>query len=144
MNRVLRIEVVRYGIAGTIGYVVNLVVLLGLVRIAGVDEYTALFPAFVANTVSNFLFIRYWTFGGAADRHVQADALRYLVVVGVLLAFNYLTFYIYFTVFGLNDATSQTLSILCGLPVGFTLNRRWAFAGDSHRVAPRGDARHTP
>lgn len=117
----------RYVITGGFGYLLNLVVLLGLIRLAGVDEYAALFPAYVANTASNFLLNRHWTFG-AGTRSAAGDLMRYVVVAIVLLFWNYLTFFVFFSLVGLPDAIAQTCSILLGLPVGFTLNRRWAFA----------------
>lgn len=120
----------KYVVVGGIGYLVNLVAFVAGMH-AGLDEYAALAPAFLANTVSNFELNRRWTFSSRGDACGQLG--RFCVVAAVLLGTNYTTFHLFFSLLGLSSVAAQTLSIIVGVPIGFGLNRVWTFA-------PRGSS----
>lgn len=126
----------RYVVVGGFGYAVNLVVFAVAVRLVGLDEYVALAPAFVLNTLSNFLLNRWWTFGSRAP--LGAELGRFTAVAALLLVTNYTTFHVFFSVLGLPDIAAQALAIVVGLPIGFTINRLWTFAPE---VDPTRDVR---
>ena len=126
-SRLFASTAVRYLFTGTFGYLVNLVVLAGLVRGMGVDPYVAVGAAYVANTLFNYSLNRIWTFQSTSN-DVRGEFARFMVVAVLLLVVNFATFHLFYGVFGLVEELAQTISILIGLPLGFTINRAWAFA----------------
>lgn len=138
--RLLGRTTVRYLVTGGIGYTVNLVVFAGAIA-ATVDPYVALLAAFLANTASNFVLNRYWTFGG--DAPLLQSLARYSVLALGLLALNYATFHGFHGIFGLPPVPAQGLAIIVGLPVGFLASRMWAFRGPDPASGRAGDASRT-
>lgn len=125
-SRPVHHEGARYVVVGGFGYLVNLAVFGALVRVLDVNEYVALAPAFAANTVSNFLLNRWWTF--SSTEPIGGQLSRFMVVVVVLLVTNYASFHVFFAWFGIPDLPAQALAIIVGVPIGFIANRSWTYA----------------
>ena len=70
------LQLVRFGIVGTIGFAVNLAVYALLVHGLGVDYRLAAVLAWLIAVINNFMLNRHWTFD-AGDGVVHFQAMRF-------------------------------------------------------------------
>ena len=79
------VQLVKFGVVGGSGYVVNLAVFAAAVKLADVHHLVAATIAFVVAVTNNFWWNRHWTFG-ARDGHAGFQAARFFSVsVGAFL-----------------------------------------------------------
>jgi putative flippase GtrA len=121
-------QLVRFGIVGASGYVVNLAVFTFLV--AGVDVHyrAAATAAFLVAVANNFYWNRHWTFR-ARDGHAGFQAARFLTVSVIAFCFNLLVLELLVAVAGVPEVPAQALAIIAATPLSFVGNKLWSFAG---------------
>ena len=73
------LQLVRFGLVGGVGFVVNVAVYALCVHGAGVDYHVANVVAWLVAVLNNFVLNRHWTFD-AADGRAHAQAVRFLLV----------------------------------------------------------------
>src|SRR5271166_5045496 len=83
------LQLVRFGLVGGVGFVVNLAVYTLLVHAAGADYRVANVIAWLIAVMNNFVLNRHWTFDARGGR-AHAQAIRFLVVSLVAEAFSLL------------------------------------------------------
>ena len=119
-------QLVRFGVVGASGYVINLAVFALAVHGASFDKGIAATLAFIVALSNNFVWNRLWTFEARAG-HAGMQAARFLAVsvgaFGLNLAFLHL-----FVDAGLAPVLAQALAVGCATPVNFAGNRLWSFA----------------
>ena len=120
------LQLVRFGVVGASGYVVNLAVFALLVHGASVDYKLAAVGAFVVALSNNFLWNRWWTFR-ASDGHAGFQAARFCVVSLVAFAFNLVVLYTLVEGIGLSEVPAQALAIAAATPLNFVGNKLWSF-----------------
>ena len=119
---------VRYGLTGTVGALINLGTFQLLLDL-GLHKFLASPIAIEISIVSNFLMNNYWTF---AERNMSGSkrirGLKYNAVALATLALNYATFV------GLSILYPQALPVLlqaCGIApaaaLNYFMNSRWTF-----------------
>ena len=119
-------ELVRFGLVGGSGYVVNLLVFTLLVHGADTGHRVAALGAFLVAVANNFLWNRRWTFRGHTER-AHRQAVRFLVVsVGAFL-FNLVVLEILVTGFDFPEVPSQAIAIAAATPLSFLGNKLWTF-----------------
>jgi putative flippase GtrA len=119
-------QLLRFGVVGASGYVVNLVVFATMVEVVGLDHRAAAVIAFVVALTNNFFWNRHWTFR-AGGGHAGFQAARFLVVsIGAFL-FSLVVLELLVSVAGLPDVPAQALAIACATPLNFAGNRLWSF-----------------
>jgi putative flippase GtrA len=119
------LQLLRFGIVGASGYVVNLVVYSLCVHPLAIDYRLAATIAFLAALANNFLWNRHWTFK-AGHGHAGHQGARFLVVSLLAFGLNLLVLQ------GLVDAglakvPAQALAVLAATPANFLGNRLWTF-----------------
>jgi putative flippase GtrA len=120
------LQLLRFGMVGASGYVVNLVVFAALTGALGTDHRVAATGAFLVAVTNNFWWNRHWTFG-ASDRAVGFQAPRFLAVsVGAFL-FALLVLEILVNVAGIQEVLAQAAAIVAATPLNFLGNRLWSF-----------------
>src|ERR1700704_694310 len=78
------LQLVRFGLVGGMGFVINLAVYALCVHSLGIDYHLAAVAAWLVAVVNNFVLNRHWTFDARAGRaHFQA--LRFLTISLVAL-----------------------------------------------------------
>ena len=83
-----RTQMLRFCIAGGIGVLLYCILFFGLPML-GVWYIAASSIAYVVNVISNFLFNRYWTFGGdSAQESFWRQALKYFGLTVIFLPSN--------------------------------------------------------
>lgn len=133
----LHYELTRFGVVGTVGFVVDSAVLYGCVRGLGWDPYSGRAVSFLAAATTTWGLNRRFTFRDLTPRvRLPGQYLRYLFGALIGGAVNYATYagMVY------NSAWVQTYLILgvaagslAGMAVNFTVSKWWVFRHDSER-----------
>ncbi len=122
-------QLVRFGLVGGSGFVVNLLVFWILVHPAGVDYRLANIAAYLVAVTNNFGWNRGWTFrDDAAGGHAGFQAARFVAVslVAQLVALAILE-----ALVAGADApklAAQAVAIIAATPLNFLGNKLWSFS----------------
>ncbi len=125
-------QLVRFGVVGASGYVVNLLVYTLLEHGFGVGYAIAATGAFAVALSNNFVWNRLWTFR-AGDGHAGFQAARFCVVSLVAFGFNLIVLYALVEglgtrdVLGMGTVPAQAVAIAAATPLNFIGNKLWSF-----------------
>jgi putative flippase GtrA len=120
-------QLLRFGIVGGSGYLINLAVFALLAGNLGVHHTLAAVGAFCVAVTSNFLWNRYWTFGpGEASAGFQAA--RFFAVSLASLGLNLVVLEALVAGGGIGDLTAQAIAVAVAMPFNFLGNKLWTFA----------------
>jgi putative flippase GtrA len=120
------LQLVRFGIVGGVGFVVNLVVYTLCVHPLGIDYHLAAVLAWMVAVMNNFALNRHWTFDARAGRaHFQA--IRFLIVSLAALGVSLLLLTLFVDVIGLAKVPAQALAVAASMPLNFVGNKLWSF-----------------
>jgi dolichol-phosphate mannosyltransferase len=119
-------QLVRFGLVGAIGFVVNLAVYALFVHAVGVDYRIAAVVAWVVAVLNNFVFNRHWTFD-ARDGVARFQAMRFVVVSLVAFGFSLLLLTLLVESAGLAKVPAQALAVAAATPLNFLGNKLWSF-----------------
>ena len=121
------LQLIRFGLVGASGYVVNLIVFTVLVHGVDVNYRLAATGAFLVAVANNFYWNRHWTFR-ARDGHAGFQAARFLTVSVVAFAFNLLILEILVAGLEVAEVPAQAMAIIAATPLSFLGNKLWSFA----------------
>lgn len=124
VNRSDWMQLVRFLVVGTSGYVVNLAI-FSIALFLGAHYIPAAIIAFIVAWMNNFMLNRYWTFRAHAEAMVGQGA-RYLAVSVVALIANLIILQVLVDA-GLGETLSQAIAIVLVTPLSYLLSRRWSF-----------------
>ena len=119
-------ELVRFGLVGASGYVVNLLVFAACIHLLGLGYVAAAVAAFVVAITNNFFWNRHWTFS-ANDGHAGFQALRFVTVSVVAFGINLAVLALLVNLTGMSATAAQAVAICCATPVTFVGNKLWSF-----------------
>lgn len=119
-------QLVRFGLVGAIGFVVNLAVYALFVHSVGVDYRIAAVVAWVVAVLNNFVFNRHWTFD-ARDGIARFQAMRFVVVSLVAFGCSLLLLTLLVEGAGLAKVPAQALAVAAATPLNFLGNKLWSF-----------------
>ena len=126
------LQLVRFGLVGGVGFVVNLAVYAVCVHGAGIDYHAANVVAWLVAVLNNFVLNRHWTFD-AADGRAHAQAVRFVLVSLVAEAISLLLLTLFVEGAGLDKVLAQALAVACSMPVNFLGNKLWSFKRENPR-----------
>ena len=119
------LQLLKFGVVGGSGYLINLGVFAFLSGNLGVYHAVAAIGAFCVAVTSNFLWNRYWTFGpGEGLAHMQA--VRFLAVSVACLVINLLVLELLVTS-GMGELAAQAIAVAVAMPFNFLGNKLWTF-----------------
>jgi putative flippase GtrA len=120
------LQLVRFGLVGAVGFVVNIVVYTLFVHGAGVEYRVASVAAWLVAVMNNFVLNRHWTFD-ARDGRARFQAIRFLLVslVAEVVALLLLTLLV--EAGGLAKVPAQALAVGAVTPLNFLGNKLWSF-----------------
>jgi len=121
-------QLLRFGLVGASGYVINLIV-FDLAHLAGVHHIAAAILAFTVAVSSNFYWNRHWTFG-ASDGHAGFQAARFFTVSAAGLVINLAVLELLISSAGLSDLPAQAIAVAIAMPFNFVGNKLWTFVAD--------------
>lgn len=120
------LELLRFGLVGGSGYVVNLAVFALLVHAATIDYRLAATGAFLVAVANNFLWNRLWTFRGHT-RRAHHQAARFLAVSVGAFVLGLAVLELLVAALGVAEVPSQAVAIGGVMPVSFLGNKLWTF-----------------
>lgn len=121
------VELVKFGLVGASGYLINLAVFALLAGYLGIHHLLAAVGAFAVAVTSNFLWNRRWTFGpGAGPAHFQAA--RFFAVSLAALGLNLVVLQALVASGLVGDLTAQAIAVAVAMPFNFLGNKLWTFA----------------
>jgi putative flippase GtrA len=118
-------QLVRFGLVGASGYVVNLVTFT--LAVGTLHYVPAAILAFLAGVTNNFLLNRNWTFR-VTHGHRGHQALRFLVVSLAAFGVSLVVLTGLVELAGLPEILAQAVAVVAGLPVNFLGQKLWSFA----------------
>ncbi len=121
------VQLIRFGVVGASGYVVNLATFALLVHGVATNYRLAAVAAFLVAVTNNFLWNRYWTFHYARDDHAGFQAARFFVVSLCAFAFNLVVLEVLVAALGMSEVPAQAVAIACATPLNFVGNKLWSF-----------------
>jgi dolichol-phosphate mannosyltransferase len=118
-------QLVRFGVVGASGYVVNLAIYSLLLAVGG-HYRAAATGAWIVAVLNNFWWNRHWTFA-AGDGHAGFQAARFFVVsfIAFLVSLGVLTLLVEA---GMPKLPAQAIAIVAVTPLNFLGNKLWSFA----------------
>lgn len=121
------VQLLKFGLVGASGYVINLAVFALLSGSFGIHHLIAALGAFCVAVTSNFLWNRYWTFGpGEGPVHFQAA--RFFAVSLAALGLNLAVLEVLVASGGAGELTAQAIAVAVAMPFNFLGNKLWTFA----------------
>jgi len=121
------LQLLKFGVVGGSGYVINLAVFVVLSADLGLHHMAAAVGAFCVAVTSNFLWNRYWTFG-AGDGPAGFQAVRFFAVSVAALLLNLVVLEALVSGASLGGLASQAIAVAVAMPFNFLGNRLWTFA----------------
>ncbi len=120
-------QLVKFGLVGGSGYVINLAVFALLSGDLGLHHVPAALCAFCVAVTSNFLWNRHWTFS-AAGGHAGFQAARFFAVSIGALVVNLVALEALLTGTSLGALGAQAIAVAIAMPFNFLGNKLWTFA----------------
>ena len=118
-------QLLRFGLVGGSGYLINLAVFAVLVEGLGIHHAPGAVGAFCVAVSNNFYWNRHWTFR-ASDGHAGFQAARFFAVSIVALGVNLVVLEALVDS-GLPDLSAQALAVAVAMPFNFVGNKLWTF-----------------
>jgi putative flippase GtrA len=128
------LQLVRFGLVGGVGFVVNIGVYTLCVHAAGIDYHLAAVIAWLVAVVNNFVLNRHWTFD-ARDGAAHFQAVRFVAVSLVALGFSLLLLMALVDGAGVAKVPAQALAVAASMPLNFLGNKLWSFRAGGDAVA---------
>jgi dolichol-phosphate mannosyltransferase len=120
-------QLLKFGLVGGSGYVINLAVFALLSSELGVHHAPAALGAFCVAVSSNFLWNRHWTFA-AADGHAGFQAARFFAVSIAAFLVSATILELLVSVAEVPEVLAQAIAIAVSTPLNFVGNKIWSFA----------------
>jgi putative flippase GtrA len=121
------LQLVKFGVVGGIGYVVNLLVFAALTGPVDVHYIPSAIAAFCVAVTNNFLWNRHWTFQ-ARDGHAGFQAARFFTISTLALGVNLIALKLLVDVADLAELPAQAIAVAIAMPFNFVGNKLWTFA----------------
>lgn len=119
-------QFVKFAIVGTIGTVVDVIILVILREIVGLNVYVANSISFTAAVLNNFTLNSLWTFGDQ-EKKPRRQIIQFFIVSVIGLALSQMLLFLFHDGLGLHYLVGKCLSIMIVLFWNFSANRFWTF-----------------
>lgn len=120
------LQLVRFGLVGGVGFVVNLAVYALCVHSVGLDYHVAAVVAWIVAVLNNFVLNRHWTFD-ARDGRAGFQAIRFVTVSLLAFGFSLLLLTVFVEAAGISKVPAQALAVAGATPLNFLGNKLWSF-----------------
>ena len=128
------LQLVRFGLVGGVGFVINLAVYTLCVHALAIDYHAAAVMAWLIAVANNFALNRHWTFD-AGDGRAHFQAMRFLVVSLIALAISQLLLTLFVEAAGIAKVPAQALAVAAAMPLNFLGNKLWSFRSEADGLA---------
>jgi putative flippase GtrA len=120
------LQLVRFGVVGATGFVVNVGVYALCVHVLAIDYRVAFVLAWAVAVTNNFLLNRHWTFDAAAGS-VRFQAVRFVAVSLVAAGFGFVLLTVLVESVGVAKVPAEALAVAASTPLNFLGNKLWSF-----------------
>jgi putative flippase GtrA len=121
------VQLLKFGLVGGSGYLINLGVFALLAGSFSVHHMLAAVGAFCVAVTNNFLWNRYWTFEpGEGPAHFQAA--RFFAVSLASLGLNLAVLELLVANHVVGELPAQAIAVAVAMPFNFLGNKLWTFA----------------
>ncbi|HEY8083611.1 MAG TPA: GtrA family protein [Solirubrobacterales bacterium] len=120
-------QLLKFGVVGGSGYLVNLAVFSILETSLGMHHTVAAVGAFCVAVSNNFIWNRHWTFG-PGDDHPAFQAVRFFAVSIAALVINLVVLEALVAGTTLGPLTAQAIAVAVAMPFNFVGNKLWTFS----------------
>jgi putative flippase GtrA len=120
-------QLLKFGLVGGVGYVINIAVFALLTSGLGVHHVIAAIGAFCVAVSNNFILNRYWTFE-PGEGHPAFQAARFFVVSTAALLINLAVLEALVRGTSLGVVAAQAIAVALAMPFNFLGNKLWTFA----------------
>ncbi|HTR88979.1 MAG TPA: GtrA family protein, partial [Solirubrobacteraceae bacterium] len=120
------LQLVRFGLVGGVGFVVNVGVYALCVHVLGIDYRLAAVAAWMVAVTNNFVLNRHWTFA-AGHGSVRFQAIRFFVVSLLAFGVSFLILTALVELAGVAKVPAQALAVALSTPMNFLGNKLWSF-----------------
>ncbi len=120
------LQLVRFGLVGGVGFVVNLAVYTLFVHGAGVEYRVASVAAWLVAAANNFVLNRHWTFD-ARDGLAHRQAVRFLLVSLAAEVISLVVLTALVEGAALPKVPAQAIAVGAATPLSFLGNKLWSF-----------------
>jgi putative flippase GtrA len=120
------LQLVRFGVVGGTGFVVNLAVYALCAQAIGIDYRVANVLAWLVAVLNNFLLNRHWTFDAAAGS-ARFQAIRFFVVSLVAEGVSLVLLTVLVQSAGMGKVPAQAVAVAVSMPLNFLGNKLWSF-----------------
>jgi putative flippase GtrA len=120
-------QLLKFGVVGGSGYLINLAVFAILSGNVGIHHTAAAIGAFCVAVTSNFLWNRYWTFGPEGGS-AGFQAIRFFAVSIASLAINLVVLEALVAGDTVGELGAQAIAVAVAMPFNFLGNKLWTFA----------------
>lgn len=120
------LQLLKFGIVGGSGYLINLAVFAVLAGNLDVHHIVAAVGAFCVALASNFFWNRHWTFE-PGDGHPAPQAARFFLVSVAALLINLAVLEALVAGTSLGELTAQAIAVAVAMPFNFLGNKLWTF-----------------
>ena len=121
------VQLLKFGLVGASGYLVNLAVFALLTGSFELHHTAAAVGAFAVAVTNNFLWNRHWTFG-PGDGLAHQPAVRFFTVSLASLGLNLAVLQLLLPSSSLGELPAQAIAVAVAMPFNFLGNRLWTFA----------------
>lgn len=121
------VQLLKFGLVGGSGYLINLGVFAILAGSLGVHHALAAVGAFCVAVTNNFLWNRHWTFA-AGEGRAGFQAFRFFAVSIAALCINLAVLEALVASDRFGDLAAQAIAVAVAMPFNFLGNRLWTFA----------------
>ena len=121
------LQLLRFGLVGASGYVVNLAVFTFAVHGADMRYQVAATLAFLVAVSNNFLWNRHWTFR-AGDGRAHHQAARFLLVSVIAFGVGLALLTALVELADMPAVPAQAIAIVTVTPLSFLANKLWSFS----------------
>ncbi len=124
------LQLVRFGLVGGVGFVVNVAVYALFVHGVGVEYRIASVAAWLVAVCNNFVLNRHWTFDAGEGRaHHQAARFLFVSLVAEVVSLLLLTLFV--EAAHLAKVPAQALAVGASMPFNFLGNKLWTFRSEA-------------
>jgi putative flippase GtrA len=128
------LQLVRFGVVGGVGFVLNLAVYTLCVHGLGIDYHAAAVISWLVAVANNFVLNRHWTFD-AGEGRAHFQAMRFVIVSLVALAVSQLLLTAFVEGAGISKVAAQALAVAASMPLNFLGNKLWSFRSEAATAA---------
>jgi putative flippase GtrA len=125
------LQLVRFGLVGGAGFVVNLAVYALFVHGAGLEYRVASVIAWLVAVVNNFLLNRHWTFDARDQGRAHHQAARFVIVSLAAEIVSLLLLTVFVESAHIAKVPAQALAVALSMPFNFVGNKLWTFRSSS-------------